>query len=89
MSRRSIAIDRLAIRLKGISPESARAAVGGLGRELQGRLATGSPGSGRQRAGSIARVDAGAVRLASGATPSQLRTTIADRIAACIHATLK
>ena len=85
MSKRNITIRRLAIRLKGTSPESARAAVGGLGGELQGRLTTGSLGSRRQPAASIARVDAGAVQLASDATPSQLRTTIADRIAASIE----
>ena len=87
MSKRSIAIDRLAIRLKGVSPEVARAAAGGLGRALLSRLAAAPPGSGRQRSGDIERVDSGAVQLASHTTPSELRTTIADRIATSIDAT--
>ena len=84
MSRQRIEIERLAIRLKGVAPESARAAVGDLGRELLGELA-------RQRAhavvgaGSLRHVDAGTVQLASGATPSDVRRTIAGSIAVAIN----
>ena len=89
MSNRRIDVDRLDIRLKGVSPASARAAVGDLGRELMGQLAAPRQDPGDQRTGSIDRLDSGTVRLASGATPSELRRTIAGRIAAAIRSTPK
>jgi hypothetical protein len=89
MSKRSINIDRLQIRLKGVSPESARAAAGDLGRELMGELAAPRQDPERQRTGDIAHVDSGTVQLASGATPAELRRTIAARIAAAIHSAPK
>src|SRR5712664_883724 len=82
VSKRSIEIDRLEIRLKGIAPETARAAVGDLGREVLGQLAR--QGQAREGSGTIDRVDAGSARLTSGATPSELRSTIAGRIAASL-----
>jgi hypothetical protein len=75
VSKRSINIDRLQIRLKGVSPESARAAAGDLGRELMGELATPRHGGERER-------------TASG-SPSALRRTIAARIAAAIRSAPK
>lgn len=85
MNKRSIHIDRLQIRLKGISPESARAAVGDLGRELMGQLATPSRGPNRQRTGNIDHLDSGTVHLTAGTTPSALRETLASRIAVSIN----
>jgi hypothetical protein len=84
MGKQRIAIDRLEIRLKGVSAASARAAVGELGRELMGQLATTRQGPGGQRSGNIERVDSGTVQLPSGATPSELGRTIAGRIAASL-----
>lgn len=89
MSKRSITIDRLDIRLKGVSPQSARAAVGDLGRELLGQLATPRDLPGRQRTGKIDYVDSGTVQLASGTAPSELRRTIAGSIAVSINSKLK
>ncbi|HEV7389309.1 MAG TPA: hypothetical protein VGN73_11920 [Gemmatimonadaceae bacterium] len=83
MSKRSIGIDRLEIRLKGVAPHTVRAAVGDLGHELLGRLARQSPGP--ERTGSIDHLDSGTVSLASEPTPPQLRRTIADTIAASIN----
>ena len=40
MSKRNIHIENLQIRLRGIAPETARTAVGGLGHELLGQLTT-------------------------------------------------
>ena len=89
MNKRRIDVDRLEIRLKGVSAASDRAAVGGLGRELMGQLATPRHGPGGQRTGTIDHVDSGTVRLASGATPSELRRTIAGRIAVSVNSTPK
>lgn len=86
MSRRGIEIDRLQIRLQGVTPESARSAVGDLGRELLGRLGR-DHGQGCERSGNIDHVDAGTVRLTSGVTASELGSTIAGRIAASIDST--
>ena len=88
MSKRDIEIDRLEIRLKGVAPESARAAVGDLGRELLGRLAR-QQGQGRERTGSIDHVDSGTVQLAAGAASGELRRAIAGRIAASINSTAR
>ena len=89
MSKRRIDVDRLEIRLKGVSAESARAAVGDLGRELMGQLSTPRQGPGGQRTGNIDHVDSGTVHLAPDATPSELRRTIAGRIAVSINSTPK
>jgi hypothetical protein len=85
LSTQRIDIDRLEIRLKGVSPESARAAAGDLGRELLGEMARQDQGV--QRTRNIDQVDAGTVQLASGTTPGELRRTIAGRIAASISST--
>jgi hypothetical protein len=89
MSKRRIDIDRLEIRLKGVSAESARAAAGGLGRELIGQLAASRQGSGGQRTDTIGHVDSGTVHPAFGSSPSELRRAIAGRIAVSINSTPK
>jgi hypothetical protein len=86
MSKRTIEIDRLEIRLNGVTPESARAAAAGLGGELLGRLAR-QQGHGDRRTGRIAGLDAGILTLTSSPTPSELRRAIAGRAAASIDST--
>ena len=87
MSSRRIEIERLEIRLKSVSPASARAAMDGLGRELAGTLAAATSMARHERIGRIGAIDSGAVRLAAGASPSELRTAIARRVAASITTT--
>jgi hypothetical protein len=86
MSKRTIGIDHLEIRLNGVTPESARAVAGDLGSELLGQLAR-QQDQGHARTGRIDRLNAGAVSLTSSATPSELRRTIAGRVAVSINST--
>ena len=89
MSKRSIKIERLNIRLQGIAPQSARAAVNNLGRDLLDQLARPQHLSGVSRTMKIAHIDSGAFKLPAGATPGQLRSVMAERIASSIRSKLK
>ncbi len=89
MSKQSIQIERLEVRLKGISPQSARAAVSDLGRDLAGRLAWPRNLPDGRRAVNIAKIEGGMVRLTAETPPLELRRVIARRIAASIAAKLK
>lgn len=89
MAKQSINIERLQIRLKGVSPESARAAVHDLGRELLGQLSTAQSLSGVKRAGKIDHLDSGTFQLSAGTAPAELRSEIASRIADAIKSKLK
>jgi len=89
MSKRSINIKRLEIRLRGISPQAARIAVNDLGHELLGRLADAPDLSGAGRAVRVDKVDAGVSQLAAGSGPKELRGTIASQIAASVKSKMK
>ncbi len=89
MSKQNVRIERLEIRLKGISPQAARAAVSDLGRELASRLAGPRNLPDGNRAVKISRIEAGVFRLSGDTTPSELRRAIARRIAASIEPKLK
>jgi hypothetical protein len=83
MSSRRVVIDRLEIRLKGVTSRSARAAVGDLGRELLAELRSDHGTAGVPHRG-VDRIDAGTAQVTTAATPSELRRTIAGRVAASI-----
>lgn len=89
MSKQNIRIERLEIRLKGVSAERARAATANLGSDLMEQLAVqtfgrGSNGGGRSV--SIARIDSGtSVSSAGEMSPAELRSLIVRRIAASIE----
>ena len=85
MSKRSININRLEIRLRGITPQTARAAANDLGHELLGRLSD-NPNPSGGRTIRVDKVDSGVCRLAAGSGPGELRDTIASRIAASVKA---
>jgi hypothetical protein len=87
VSKQKIKIERLEIRLKGVSAERARAAVANLGSELMHELAAaqtfGRKGDGRSI--KIARIDSGTNALSAGEmSPAELRRLIVRRIAASI-----
>ncbi len=86
MAKQSINIERLEIRLKGVSAQTARAAVRDLGHELLGQLAAPQNLTGGKRVGKIDQVDAGNAQLAAGTASSELRGEIAGKIAAAIKA---
>lgn len=86
MSKRSINIKRLEIRLRGISPQVARAAVDDLGHELLGRLSDVAQLSGGGRRVRVDNVDSGVFRQAAGSGAAELRGTIANQIASSIKA---
>ena len=89
MSKQIINIERLEIRLRGISPELARSAVRGLGQTLLGELSPAQNLSGDKRAIKIGNIDPGTVHLAAGTRPNELRSAIAGSIAASIKSKLK
>ena len=81
---KSIKVDRLEIRLKGISPEVARSAAAGLGNEVLGQLSKRSGPSQKGSAKSTGRIDLGTLETARGAGSSGLRRAIAAEIARSI-----
>lgn len=89
MSKQSININRLEIRLTGVSPQAARAAASGLGRDLLQRLALLPVPKDRNRAVQIGVIDSGTLQLSEGTRPAELRGAIAQRITGSIQAKLK
>lgn len=77
---KSVKVDRLEIRLKGISPEVARSTAAGLGNEVLGQLSERSGPSRKESAKSISRVDLGTLETVRGAGSSGLRRAIAAEI---------
>lgn len=87
MSKRSISIERLEIRLRGISQEAAREAAGELGRDILGQLASGQNPPGASRA--VSKVDAGTISAGAATGARELRGLIAGRIAASLKSKMK
>jgi hypothetical protein len=73
----SVEINRLEIRVRGVSPEVARSAVAGLGNEVLGQLAERSAEVAARKVG---RIDLGKLETVRGARPSELRRAIAARV---------
>jgi hypothetical protein len=89
MSKQNINIERLEIRLRGVSADQARVAVSGLGQALLTELSTARTAAGQKRASKIDKLDPGTVQVASGTRPNDLRSVIAGRIAGAIKTKLK
>ena len=81
---KSVKVDRLEIRLKGVSSEVARSAVAGLGNEVLGQLSKQPRASRERLAKTIGRVELGTLRTARGTSSSELRRAVATRIASSI-----
>ena len=85
MTKRNIHIERLQIRTRGISAETARAIAGDLGHELLRQLATHDTQGNRR----VARIDAGTSQVNPATKPADLRSQIAKQVARSIKRTRK
>jgi hypothetical protein len=88
VSKSNIKIDRLDIRLRGVSQQSARTVADGLARELATQVASRAKSSRGERSGDAVDIDAGTSSVQSSAGPSELRALIAGRIADAIASKL-
>ena len=86
MTKRNIHIERLQIRTRGISAETARTIAGDLGTELLNQLSTHGALNGNRR---VARIDAGTTQANPATKPADLRTQIAKQVAGSIKRTPK
>ena len=77
---KSVKVDRLEIRLKGISPEVARSAAAGLGNEVLGQLSERSGPSRKKPTKTISRIDLGTLETVRGTGSSDLRRAIAAKV---------
>ena len=82
MTKRNIHIERLQIRTRGISAETAREIAGELGHEILNQLTTGGALAGRNRR--IAEIDAGTTQVNPTTRPGDLRRQIAKQVAGAI-----
>jgi hypothetical protein len=88
LSKRSVEIDLLELKLTGISSAAARAAAAGLGQELLQRL-TSLPDAGTRKGTlQISEIDSGTLKLAKGTSPGALRSAIAKSITGSIQSKL-
>jgi hypothetical protein len=89
MTKQRVRIERLEIRLKGIAPETARAAVNGLGQNLLAQLSSPNNAVTAKRTVSIQSLEPDVLRVAAGASPHVLRNAIGETIAHSIRGKLK
>lgn len=87
MSRNNVHIDRLEIRMKGISPEAARASASGLGGEVLESL--GSIANGSKRGARIGKIDAGNLKVDGTTGSAELRQRIAQQVANSVRSRMK
>ncbi len=80
----SVKVDRLEIRVKGVSPEVARSAAAGLGNEMLSRLSERSGPPREEAAKRVGRIDLGTLEAVRGASSSDLRRAIAARVVGSI-----
>ena len=81
MSKRDIHIERLQIRMRGVSAQTARATVADLGHELLSQLSTHRALDGMRGRVRINKIDAGTEHVDPGTPVSELRQRIAKQVA--------
>ena len=77
---KSVKVDRLEIRLKGISTEVARSAAAGLGNEVLSQLSERPGPLPKGPAKTIGRIDLGTLETVRGTGSSDLRRAIAAKV---------
>ena len=85
MPKKNIDIERLEIRLRGVSPEPIRATVREFGQDLLVQLSA----NGGLRPKRIERVDSGTLQVTAGTRPAELSSRLAKHVAASIRTKLK
>ncbi len=81
MNNTSIKIDRLEIRLRGISPQAALTSIAGIGNELMEQLAKQHNLLKKECTVHIEKIDSGTLRNERNTSPSDMRRLVAARIA--------
>ena len=89
MNKTNIAIDRLHIRIRGVSPQVARSLANGLGSELIGQLAKQAGLLKAKQLINIEKIDSGTLKTEKGTSPSDLRSAIAGRVTSTIASKIK
>ena len=80
----TLKIERLEIRMQGISPQVARAAVTGLGHALLTQLAQQHGLLQKKRRITVGKIDAGSLQPARNLRPAELQGQMAHRIIAAV-----
>ncbi len=83
-----VRIDRLNLRLSGLSPEAARRLATDLGPALRSQLSRIDPMLGRAADTKFTAINLGNVRLQKGAGPGEIKATAARAVAKAITARL-
>ncbi len=86
---KSIKIDRLDIRLKGISPQVARSLAAGLGNEISKQLANQHSFLNEKGLINISKIDSGVFQTSKVSRSLELQRMIADRIVGSITSKTK
>jgi len=81
MNNTSIKIDRLEIRLKGVSPQAARVTFAGIGNELMEQLAKQQNLLKGEHTAFIEKIDSGTMKIEGNTNSSDRRRLVASRIA--------
>ena len=85
---RKVKIDRLNIRIKGVSRQVYRQSMDGLGREVLSHLLTSGALSKANGNISLRQADCGTLQVSRDATPSGTRTMIARAVARSISSSI-
>lgn len=83
MNMADIIIDKLEIRLRGISPQVARASIEGMGDTLLEHLADQYNPSGKREL-NISKIDSGILKVRKETSPLDMKKMISSRVAESI-----
>jgi hypothetical protein len=89
MNRSGIRIDKLDIRMRGVSSQAARASIDGLGKGLLEEITKQHDGNNMNSKYhvKINSVDLGNIKTGKDTSPSEIRSMIVDNISSYLHKT--